>query len=224
MAIKYNIIFSRRRSISIIVSPDKGVVVRAPYRASLKTINKFVREKEGWIRKQTERYSAVTRINKDKKYIGGEIHLLMGREFILKITDSSQSFVNQQDNIIEVGTGGNYGKVKMLLERFYREKAEEIISAKLKEILSKYRDYNFSPLQFVVRSLKSRWGSCTSKGKITISSELIKLDERFTEYVIIHELCHLKYHDHGKEYYRLLEELVPDYKAIRKELRKYITR
>ncbi|HPF02398.1 MAG TPA: M48 family metallopeptidase, partial [Bacteroidales bacterium] len=68
-----------------------------------------------------------------------------------------------------------------------------------------------------------RWGSCTSRGKITISSELIKLDPAYTDYVIIHELCHLKHHNHGKDFYRLLEELVPDYKALRKELKTHLT-
>ena len=224
MKIKYNIVYSRRRSIGIIVSPDKGVVVRAPYRASLKTIDRFVREKADWIRKHTERFSGITQLNHDKLYTDGEIHLYMGREHILKISPSSQSYVNQYDNIIEVGSDGKEGRVKMLLDRWYMKKAEEKFSAKLKEILIRYKEYNFSPSKLAVRSLKSRWGSCTSKGKITISSELAKLEERLIDYVIIHELCHLKYHNHGKGYYHLLEMLVPDYKAIRKELRKYITK
>jgi predicted metal-dependent hydrolase len=112
----------------------------------------------------------------------------------------------------------------MLIGKWYRQEALEFLSRKLNEVLVKYRDLNFIPSTLVVRPLKSRWGSCSSKGKITINSELVKLDEFFSEYVLIHELCHLKYHNHGKDYYRLLGELVPDYKSIRKELRKYITK
>ena len=224
MEIKYNIIFSRRRSISIIVSPDQGVVVRAPYRASLKTIDKFVQEKAEWIRKHTEKYTGIKRLNHNRKYIDGEIHLFMGREFLLKIISSPQLFVNQHDSVIEVGTDGKEGRVKMLLERWYMKKAKEVFSIKLKELLIRYKEYNFSPSKLVVRLLKSRWGSCTSKGKITISSELIKLDEHFAEYVIIHELCHLKYHNHGKEFYELLGKLYRDYKTVRKDLRKFITK
>jgi predicted metal-dependent hydrolase len=145
----------------------------------------------------------------------------MGRELTLRIKHTLFPSVNQFDNILEVETDGREGRVKMLIERWYIKKAEEIFSAKLKEILNKYKEYQFSPTQFAVRSLKSRWGSCSSKGKITISSELVKLDEHFIEYVIKHELCHLKYHNHGKDYYRLLETLVPDYKIIRRGLRKY---
>jgi predicted metal-dependent hydrolase len=224
LEIKYKIVYSRRRSISITVSPDQGVVVRAPYRASHKTIDKFVNEKAGWIKKQTESFSSFTRINEDKKYTDEELHLFMGREYTLKIFQSSQSSVYLRNNAIEVSTDGKEGKVKILLERWYMTEAAKIITVKMNEIINRYRDYSFSPSELVVRKLKSRWGSCTSKGKITISSELIKLDSRLTEYVMIHELCHLKYHNHGKEFYKLLEELFPEYKSVRKNLRKYITK
>jgi predicted metal-dependent hydrolase len=224
MAIDYKIVYSGRRSISITVSPDKGVVVRAPYGASHKTIDKFVNEKAGWIKKQTESFSSFTRINEDKEYTDEELHLFMGREYTLKIFQSSQSSVYLRNNAIEVSTDGTEGKVKILLERWYMTEAAKIITIKMNEILNRYRDYSFSPSGLVVRKLRSRWGSCTSKGKITISSELIKLDSRLTEYVIIHELCHLRYHNHGKEFYKLLGELVPDYKSVRKNLRMYITK
>jgi predicted metal-dependent hydrolase len=224
MDIKYKIVFSRRRSISITVSPDKGVFVRAPYGASTKTIEKFVNDKADWIKKHAENYSGIIRINHDKKYTDGETHLFMGRQYTLRICDSTQPFVNLHDNIIEACTGDKEGKVRMLIERWYMTEAAKIITVKMNEIINRYRDYRFSPSELVVRKLKSRWGSCTSKGKVTISSELVKLDERFIEYVIIHELCHLKYHNHGKEFYNLLGELVPDYKSVRKNLRKYITK
>ena len=224
--LKYNIVFSRRRTISLIVSPEKGVIVRAPYRTSLKTIEKFVMEKSGWIRKNLEKHSELIRINHGKLYVDGEIHLFMGKEYYLRIRESVKPFVNQYDNYIEIGVDkiNDIAKIKMLLERWYRQHAREHFVKKLNDILIRYKDFNFSPSKLAVKSLKSRWGSCTSKGRITISSELIKLDEKFTEYVIIHELCHLKHHNHGKDFYRLLEQLVPDYKAIRRELRKYLTR
>ncbi|MCX6328574.1 MAG: SprT family zinc-dependent metalloprotease [Bacteroidia bacterium] len=224
--IKYQIVFSRRRTISLIVSPEKGVTVRAPYRTSFRTIEKFVNEKSGWIRKNLEKHSELIRINHGKLYVDGETHLFMGEEYFLRIKESVKSFVNQYDNYIEIGVDkiNDCAKIKMLLERWYRQNAREHFVKKLNEILFRYKDFNFSASKLAVKSLKSRWGSCSSKGRITISSELIKLDERFTEYVIIHELCHLKYHNHGKDYYKLLEDLVPDYKAIRKELRMYITK
>ncbi len=221
MHIDYKLIFSRRRSIGIIIRPNKEVEVRAPYGVSLRAVEKYISKKKDWIKKNIERHSEIIQLNAGKKYINGEKYLFLGRELTLRIKNALFPSVNQIDTILEVTTDGKKGIVKMLIGRWYIKKAEEIFSARLKEILIKYKEHDFSPSQLVVRSLRSRWGSCTSKGKITINTELVKLDERFIEYVIIHELCHLKYHNHGKDFYRLLEKLSPDYKTIRKEMRKY---
>jgi len=224
--LKYNVVFSGRRSVSIIISPDIGVTVRAPYRTSLKTIDKFIQEKSEWIRKHLVDHSGLTRINKGKKYTEGEIHLFGGKEYKLILTKSEKQFVRKFDEIIEVGVRSidDSEIIRVLLEKWYRQQAFEILRHKVEVNCNKYRDYDFDPLAISVKPLKSRWGSCSSKGKITLNAELIKLDEKFAEYVIIHELCHLKFHNHGRDFYILLEELVPDYKSIRKELRHFITK
>jgi len=223
--IKYNVVYSRRRSISIIVSPGKNVTVRVPMRASLKTIEKFVQDKASWIRKHLNSKPGIRLADTEKKYTDGETHLFMGKEYLLRKTVSATPYIRLCNNEIVAGQSNidNSQKTRALLARWYIQKAREIFDVMLEETLRRYADYGFSPSRLVVRSLKSRWGSCTSKGMITLNSELIKLDRVFIEYVIIHELCHLKYHNHGKDYYRLLGELVPDYKSIRKELKKYIT-
>jgi predicted metal-dependent hydrolase len=222
--ISYKLVFSRRRSISIIVSPDKGVTFRAPYKTSMPEIEKYVQKKSGWIKKHLDSFSELKRIKHDKQYTDGELHMLLGHEYALKITRSAKPFVRQHDNILEVGLErtDDRERVRSYLERWYSLKASEIFSKKLHEILLKHQDHHFSPTRLTVRPLKSRWGSCTSKGKITINTDLVKLDEIYIEYVIIHELCHLRNHNHGKEYYMLLSELFPEWKRIRAELRKYI--
>jgi predicted metal-dependent hydrolase len=224
--IKYRVIFSRRRSISLIVSPDKDVIVRAPYRTSLRSIERFVLEKSGWIIKHLEKHSALTRLNRGKKYNNGELHLFFGKEHQLKIIESVHPYVNISDGIIEIGTKdiSDTLRIKALLDKSYKLKAKEYLAGRFVEITGKFKNRGFFPSGFIVKTLKSRWGSCSFHGRITLSSELIKLDPKFADYVIIHELCHLKHHNHGKEYYRMLEELVPDYKVIRKELRKYLTK
>jgi predicted metal-dependent hydrolase len=224
--IKYQVIFSGRRSISLIVSPDKGVIIRAPYGTSLKSIERFVQEKSAWIKKHLEKHSELTRVNQGKKYYDGELHLYLGKEHQLKIIESVQLFVKISDGIIEIGTNNisDKLKIKALLDLFYVRQAKAYLAGRFEEIAGSLRNRGFFPAGFCVKTLKSRWGSCSFHGRITISSELIKLDPVFADYVIIHELCHLKHHNHGKDFYRLLGELVPDYKSIRKELRKYLTK
>lgn len=224
--IKYSLIYSRRRTISIIVSPARGVIVRAPYRTSVRRIDDYVHQKSDWIRKHLRNHSQLIRINNNKEYKEGESHLFMGREVILKLTLSAKSFVLLNDNILEARTKNPENRiiVKSLIDKWYMEQACLSVRQMLESILSEFKIYDFSPKSVAVKKLRSRWGSCSSKGVITISSELIKLDLIFTRYVILHELCHLRFHNHGKEFYALLEELVPDYKSVRKELRKFITK
>lgn len=209
---------------SIIISPGKGVTVRAPYRTSMNVIERYVREKLPWIEKHTKEYSGLKRID-NIQFSDGELHLLLGRKLILRIIESDPIFVRLSDNYLEVGVKVKEDavRIKSILEKWYRKKAQEIFSSRLMQILDKHQQYGFHPTGYKVRTLKSRWGSCNSKGKITLNAHLVKLDESYIDYVIIHELCHLKHHNHGKEFYKLLAELVPDYKFIRKELRKYLT-
>ena len=91
------------------------------------------------------------------------------------------------------------------------------------EIVTKHQAINFSPSALRVRKLKRKWGSCTSKGVITLNSDLIKLEDSLQEYVIIHELCHLYHPNHGKEFYNLLGSLLPGWKELRIRLRQYLS-
>jgi predicted metal-dependent hydrolase len=93
---------------------------------------------------------------------------------------------------------------------------------KFREVIGKFSRFGFRPAGFAIRSMKRRWGSCSSKGKITLSTELIKVPERWTEYVILHELCHLIHHNHGQKYYELLSEVCPEWKNIREEMKSYV--
>lgn len=223
--IQYKIFFSHRRSISIIVSPDKGVVVKAPFRTPVRTIEKFVNEKSDWIKKSLDKFKSLHRLTNSGKYFDGDTLLFMGREHILKLVAAEKYWVRPlAEQFIEVGVNGNSNPliINAILENWFKMVANKILSVKFREILSKYSSYGFSPTGFRVRKMKSRWGSCSSTGRISLSYDLIKLDEIYSEYVIIHELCHLRHHNHGTGYYKLLAELYPEWKAAREGLKKYI--
>jgi predicted metal-dependent hydrolase len=222
--IRYRIIYSGRRSIAISIGSESGVTVRAPYRTSLKTIEDLVQLKSSWIKKHLENHNDQIRINSSTEYTDGEYHFFVGRKYPLRIVRSEKEYVNLDDDAIEIGLrqkskGDN---ARILLAKWYKKRAEELFMKKLSEIQSKYSHYNFSPKVLTVRSMKGRWGSCSSKGRITLSTDLIKIDEKYTEYVIFHELCHLKHHNHSSAYYNLLSTVYPEWKNVRHELRKYV--
>jgi predicted metal-dependent hydrolase len=222
---QYKIIFSHRRTITINIRPDLGVVVKAPYRTPVGSIRKFVTDKSDWILKSLNKFNSLVRLDNRKGYLNGDSILLFGREHKLKLIQTDKYSVILRDNdIIEAGffKDNNPLIIRALLEDWFKFVARRKLTIQFREILAKYKDYGFLPAGFVVRTMKTRWGSCSSKGKIAISYDLIRLDEIYGEYVIVHELCHLKHHNHSANYYNLLSEVYPDWKKVRENLKNYI--
>jgi predicted metal-dependent hydrolase len=210
---------------SIIVSPDKGVVVKVPLRTPVRIVEKFVAEKSEWINRSIQGFKSLKRIDDKHGYSDGDSVLLFGKEHRLRLIPSTGYFVRFGDNgIIEAGYNGDRNPViiKAMLETWFKFIAKNKLTSQFRDVLEKYRDFDFKPSGFGVRTMKKRWGSCTNSGRIGISSDLIRLDEVFAEYVMVHELCHLKHHNHGEGFYRLLSEVYPEWKKQREELKKYL--
>lgn len=222
--IEFKVVYSRRRTLGISVLPDASVVVRVPFRTSGKTIAGMVEEKSDWIRKYRDYFLHHKKIIPVKSFTNGSIHFYRGNNLVLNIQQSSKPFVKFNGSSIELGMEKTDDEVSVsrLLKKAYKNEAQSLLPYMFNNILEKYKDSNFSPTGLVIRSMKRRWGSCSNRGKITLSSELIKLNDIYIEYVMVHELCHLKHHNHGPEYYDLLSGMFPDWKRIRKEMKMFI--
>jgi predicted metal-dependent hydrolase len=222
--IEFKVIYSRRRSIGISVLPDSSVIVRVPYLTSFKTIIRIVNEKYNWIIKHRDDYRKLDHSSVGKSYITGETHLFHGNQSVLKIEKSEKPYVVFYDSTIALGTEKTDDSIaiKRLLYRGYKNEAMRYFPESFNKVLTENENQSFKPTGLVIRTMKRRWGSCSNKGIITLSTELIKLSDLYIEYVIIHELCHLKHHNHGPQFYELLSEVFPEWKTVRKELKKYI--
>jgi predicted metal-dependent hydrolase len=206
------------------VLPDSSVIVRVPYLTSFKTINRIVNEKYSWVLKHRDNYRKLDNSPIKKSYISGETHLFHGNQSVLKIEKSGKSYIRFYDNTIELGTEKTDDTpiIRRLLYKGYKTEALKYFPELFNKVLRDHENQMFKPTGLVIRTMKRRWGSCSNKGVITLSTELIKLSDLYIEYVITHELCHLKHHNHGPQFYKLLSEVFPEWKTVRKELRKYI--
>jgi hypothetical protein len=206
------------------VLPDSSVIVRVPYHTSFKTINRIVNEKYSWVLKHRDNYRKLDNSPIKKSYISGETHLFHGNPSVLKIEKSGKSYIRFYDNTIELGTEKTDDTpiIRRLLYKGYKTEALKYFPELFNKVLRDHENQMFKPAGLVIRTMKRRWGSCSNKGVITLSTELIKLSDLYIEYVITHELCHLKHHNHGPQFYKLLSEVFPEWKTVRKELRKYI--
>ncbi len=210
---------------SIIVSPDKGVIVKAPLRTPVRIIEKFIAEKSAWITKTLDGFKSLKRIDSKQNYNNGDTVLLFGKPHRLSLNRGSDYFVRLgNDSTIEAGYTGELkpAVIHAMLESWFRIIARRMLTVQFRKVLGKYNDFGFAPSGFSVRTMKKRWGSCSNRGKIGISSDLIRLDEDFAEYVMVHELCHLKHHNHGEGFYKLLSQVYPDWKNKRNQLKMYL--
>jgi predicted metal-dependent hydrolase len=222
--LEFKVIYSSRRSMGISILPNSSVIVRVPYLTSLKTINRLVLQKEGWIKKHRESFKEKGNNKLTRLYVTGEIHLIRGKEVVLKIEKSARPYIRYADSYIELGLEKKDDRdaVKRLLYKWYKTEAMVVFPELFRNILLKHEKQMFKPSGLIIRTMKRRWGSCSNKGIITLSTELIRLPDLYIEYVIIHELCHLRHHNHGVRYYNLLSALFPEWKTIRKEMRRYV--
>jgi predicted metal-dependent hydrolase len=222
--IEFRVIYSGRRTLGISVLPNSSVIVRVPYRTSDKTISRLVQEKSSWIIKHRDSYRIQDNKRINRLYVNGERYFFRGIESVLKIEKSKKSFVRFHDSTIEIGLekSDDAKAIKKLLYKGYKDEATATLPVILNRIIERYEDQMLKPTGLTIRTMKRRWGSCSNRGKITLSTELIKLPDLYIEYVVIHELCHLRHHNHGAGYYKLLSELFPEWRSVRKELRRYI--
>jgi predicted metal-dependent hydrolase len=223
MEIKYNIRYSSRRTLGISILRDGSVVVRAPYRTPLESIEKIVREKANWIIKHKVNIRSRLEKNPALQFTHGEKHLYRGRQMELRLVKSDRLSCSFQDETIEIGLPLEPGPMTVIatLYRGYTREAARIFPDMLSAIQKKYGTQGFRYTKLIIKTMRSRWGSCSNRGVITLNTELIRLPDHLIEYVMIHELCHLKHHNHGSGFYNLLSELLPAWKPLRNELKQY---
>ena len=150
----------------------------------------------------------------------GETHLYLGKRHRLKIINGDKNSVKLIRGYFVVACFGEASSsmVKRLMERWYRVKAEALFADRLSYCwqLCKFDGCEKPPL--AIRAMKKRWGSLSKKGTLTLNTELIKAPKECVDYVLIHELCHLKFQNHSSGFYKLLENVLPDWKKMKHKL------
>jgi len=218
--IEFQLKYSNRKTLGITVKPDLTVNVSAPRTASLQTVKEKILKKASWIIKHQNYFKSFHPLTPQRRYVNGESHLYLGRHYRLKIKKSLRSEVKIISGFMNVGLNNHFDKnaVQKTIETWYEERAE-IIFNKILLDLHPVLERNHIPLKpLSIRLMKSRWGSCTASKRIIINTSLIKAPKKCIEYVIIHEMCHLKHPNHGKSFYSLQSKLMPDWEYWKNKL------
>ena len=205
---------SRSRSISVRVHGDGTVRVGAPDWVRLAEIRDVVAEHSAWI---AERLAAVRAVQ--PRYVSGTKHPYLGRSYPLEVVSGSGR------PAVRFGRAGfrvvvarrDAARVREELQRWYRERAQRLLCQRLTRLTEKLPWLSKLP-KWRVRRMRTQWGSCCETGLITLNTNLVKAPLKLIDYVILHELAHLKHHDHGVRFQRLMDAHMKDWRERRRAL------
>jgi predicted metal-dependent hydrolase len=219
--IEYELVYARRATLTISVEPDLRVSVIAPPQADRESIAATVRKRAPWILRQQRELAQYLPNLPPRQYISGETHRYLGRQYRLKVLAGEPESVKLTRGwfVITAVDRDNCEQVRELLEDWYQRQAERVFAERLRAMLPRFRPIGIveaPPLR--IKPLQARWGSCSSDGAITLNRRLIQADRPCIDYVIVHELCHVREHNHSKRFYLLLDRMLPDWRARREEL------
>lgn len=219
--IDFRLEYSNRKSLGITVTPEMDVLVKAPTQTSIEKVKEKIKKRAPWIIKQQSFFLSFQPKTPSRKYISGETHLYLGKQYILKVKNGSEESVRLKGRYLELVTNFK-SHAKPLLRDWYLIRSKEKLREIAQPLINKFKKYNVEPSAIVFRDMPTRWGSCTPKGKIILNPELIKAPKGCIEYVIIHELCHLVHHHHTQRFIDLQTKEMKDWVKWKTKLEKLL--
>ncbi len=205
-----------RRTVGLKIT-ENGLVVHAPKRIFEFQLNQILQEKSGWILSKLQAREA-NQIEKIQ-WVDGEHLLFLDNDIQLNIMQSSSNkalVFDQNTLFMHALQPNNHAAVSRKVIQWYKKQAELDFGRRL-EILAAKLGVPTPPL--TLSNAQSRWGSCNNRGEVRLSWRLLQAPPHIINYVICHELAHLKQMNHSAKFYAVLESLFPNYKAVEKELK-----
>jgi predicted metal-dependent hydrolase len=221
---EYEIIKKKKKNIGITVTPEGEVKVTAPLYVEEDYIHDIVYKKADWIISKLKLFRERSKDIRDKEYVSGDNIFYLGQDYRLRVIEAfgEQGRIKFLQDRFEAWVNPNwdeskrYSVIKSALTEWYRHEAFKIFKERTRyyaDILKLY------PNDIKIKEQKSIWGSCSSKNNINYNWKLIMSPLSVLDYIVVHELCHLKHRDHSKNFWGLVEQIMPDYREKKQWLK-----
>jgi predicted metal-dependent hydrolase len=200
------IIRSRRKTIALVIEGDGSLIVRAPLRTPEKTIQELVRQKTDWI----IRSQAKMRANRpaERQFQQGETLPLLGQAHPIRIVTKQRASLKFENGVFLLAQSAQ-PRAREVFTRWYRQMAALLLPARLETLAARH---NLRPKRVRISSARTRWGSCSTTGTISLTWRLVLAPPEVIDYVIVHELAHLNIKNHSSHFWNAVAALMPDYK------------
>lgn len=198
------------------------VVIKAPWYVTSSQIQEVVEGKRKWIMQKLQEYQSSPRKSKD--YADGERFQILGESYFLNIyyKDINNAILNVENGKIVIilplrySDNDNTEQIKKMIDKMYYMVAEREVELAMEKTR---KMVGLAPEEYRIKKTKSVWGRCSTTRKITINQNLMMYSRKAIEYVVLHEVCHLKHMNHSKKFWAMVEKYMPDYKIAKKELK-----
>jgi predicted metal-dependent hydrolase len=214
---------NRRKSADIRVE-EGAVSVVVPVNTSAAKIDQLLAAKRRWIKEKITLHREAAPAS-SKRYVSGEAFSYLGRNYRLKVETGPFAPVKLLNGrlVVTIPSGALHHTqqphmIRNALVRWYKRQAEQKLTEKVNRFAPMV---GVEPAGVGIRTFKSRWGSCTAKGKLEFNWQIMVAPNRMVDYVVIHELCHLIRHDHSPEFWREVARVMPEYPQCREWLREH---
>lgn len=215
----------RKKTIAISILADAQITVRAPSSISNEEIGKIIKKKARWILEKQEQTRRQTDQFPKKEFVSGEQILYLGRKYRLKVEMIDQNYaimLQLEGRKMHIAIPLNFDAeeskriIRDALIKWYCKQAEQIIKERV-NYFSMLLDV--APKKIIIKEQQRRWGSCSNSGILRFNWRAIIAPISIIDYIIVHELCHLKVKNHSADFWRMVSLVIPDYKKRREWLR-----
>lgn len=235
--IAYRLLRTSRKRLRITVMPSLEVTVSIPASVPDSELARLLDRKAPWIARQLDRMATFHPLPTPTRYISGETFMYLGRQYRLKVEPQrgagilacppaakKQTRLSRPSArligrflIVTAPEKAPQTAVRRAVQHWYADRATEIFPARINHCHAIAARHGVPMPAFVLRQMRTRWGSCTANNRVTLNANLLKVPVHCLDYVIMHELCHLAHHNHSPAFYRLLATCMPDWRK-RKDL------
>jgi predicted metal-dependent hydrolase len=208
------IIYTRRKTVALIVQPSGRLIVRAPLRTSQKEIRLLVEKNAGWIKSKQAEVKSAHPPFVHKRFVSGETFCFLGNLYPLEIVSADRPALTLDGKFFLAKTA--LPKAQAVFELWYRQQALAILTGRVQHFASQH---GFRYAQVKISSARTRWGSCSPRGNLSFTWRLVMAPMPVIDYVVVHELVHLQVRNHSRQFWDQVNQLLPDYKDRRSWLK-----
>jgi predicted metal-dependent hydrolase len=210
---------TNRKTLAISVHPDGTVELTAPQRAEVGLILAKVAKRTVWIRRQQRTFIVMNAKRAPLHFSSGATHRYLGRQYRLKVIKGKPLGVKLSGGFFRVTVErSDEADVERLVSTWLRERASEQFTRRIEKWRTWCQQNRLPSPYLVLRTMPKRWGSAQINGQIALNPKLVRAPSVCIDYVIAHEICHLKHPDHGTAFYRQLGKLLPDWPRLKRRL------